>query len=95
MRLPLSYSNRKQLLHVENKMEEPLGLAGPPQYTLHKTMLFIVFLNGIFGLCGYARFGDTSQGSIAMNLPPGNLLVYRICILLYHNVTVWIVHQFL
>lgn len=66
-------------------MARPKTLAGPPNYTLHKTMFLIVFLNCIFGLSGYLRFGDTCQGSISLNLPAEDPLVYYFCILFYYN----------
>lgn len=67
--------NHKKLLHIENAMQQPLELAGPPAYTLHKSMLIIVILNGILGLSGYLRYGTKCQGSISLNLPPNNRLV--------------------
>lgn len=75
-------------------MAQPLELATCPALTLHKTMILIILLNGIFGLCGYVRFGDTSQGSISLNLPTGEPLVYQIYIFFYYYSTVWIVYQF-
>lgn len=65
-----------KLLHVENAMSRPLELVGPPAYTLHKSMVVIIILNIVLGVSGYLRYGDRCTGSVSLNLPPNNKLVY-------------------
>jgi len=72
----------EKLLHIENAMSRPLELAGPPAYTLHRSMLVIIAMNSVLGLCGYLRYGDRCAGSISLNLPQDNRLVPR-CVLLF------------
>ncbi|XP_060859005.1 proton-coupled amino acid transporter-like protein CG1139 [Metopolophium dirhodum] len=62
------------LLHIENAMSRPLELAGPPAYTLHRSMVVIVVMNSVLGLFGYLRYGDRCAGSISLNLPQHNIL---------------------
>ncbi|VVC38476.1 Amino acid transporter, transmembrane domain [Cinara cedri] len=62
------------LLHIENAMKKPLELAGPPTYTLHRSMVLIILLNGLLGFFGYIRYGSRCAGSISLNLPSGNKL---------------------
>lgn len=62
------------LLHIENAMSRPLELAGPPAYTLHRSMVVIVVMNSALGLFGYLRYGDRCAGSISLNLPQDNRL---------------------
>uniref|UniRef100_A0A2H8TWL3 Proton-coupled amino acid transporter 1 n=2 Tax=Melanaphis sacchari TaxID=742174 RepID=A0A2H8TWL3_9HEMI len=62
------------LLHIENAMSRPLELAGPPSYTLHRSMVVIVMMNSALGLFGYMRYGDRCEGSISLNLPQNNRL---------------------
>jgi len=57
-------------------MRKPLEFAGPPSYTLHRSMVIIMLLNGTLGLFGYLRYGELCAGSISLNLPPDNRLVY-------------------
>lgn len=59
-------------MHIENAMQRPLELAGPPAYTIHRSMIIIVALNGLLGFFGYLRYGDQCAGSISLNLPSGN-----------------------
>ncbi|XP_025419886.1 proton-coupled amino acid transporter-like protein CG1139 [Sipha flava] len=61
------------LLHIENAMSRPLELAGPP-FTLHQSMVVIMILNSVLGLCGYLKYGDLCEGSISLNLPRNNRL---------------------
>lgn len=67
----------QKLLHIENAMRQPMELAGPPAYTLHKAMVVIVAFNGALGLCGYLRYGERCLGSISLSLPSNNRLVYN------------------
>lgn len=78
----------KKLLHIENAMSRPLELAGPPAYTLHRSMVIIVIMNSALGLFGYLRYGDRCAGSISLNLPQDNQLVPMLCVLLFlgHNI---------
>ncbi|CAH1732871.1 proton-coupled amino acid transporter-like protein pathetic [Aphis gossypii] len=62
------------LMHIENSMKNPLGLAGPPSYTLHWSMVIIVLLNGALGFFGYIRYGERCLGSLPLNLPSDNSL---------------------
>ncbi|KAF0767583.1 proton-coupled amino acid transporter-like protein CG1139 [Aphis craccivora] len=62
------------LLHIENAMSKPLELAGPPSYTLHRSIIVIITMNSVLGLFGYMRYGDRCLGSISLNLPENNRL---------------------
>ncbi|VVC37500.1 Amino acid transporter, transmembrane domain [Cinara cedri] len=59
------------LLHIENVMENPLELAGPPSYTLHVSMLVTILANIFMGLFGYIKYGTKCKGNISLNLPLG------------------------
>lgn len=59
-------------MKIENNMVRPKGLAGPPGYVLHISMITIIIVNGLLGLMGYIRYGSKVQGSVSLNLPSGN-----------------------
>lgn len=75
-------------MHIENSMKNPLGLAGPPSYTLHWSMVIIVLLNGALGFFGYIRYGERCLGSLPLNLPSDNRWAYCVYVYnlyIYHN----------
>lgn len=78
-------------MHIENSMKNPLGLAGPPSYTLHWSMVIIVLLNGALGFFGYIRYGERCLGSLPLNLPSDNRWAYCVHIIYSYIITVCLV----
>lgn len=74
-------------MHIENSMKNPLGLAGPPSYTLHWSMVIIVLLNGALGFFGYIRYGERCLGSLPLNLPSDNRWAYCVYIIYMYIIT--------
>lgn len=71
-----------QVLPIENSMRYPQHfLTGRPCGVLNAAMTLVVFLYSVSGFFGYLRFGDTTEGSITLNLP-NDLYVYPLIIML-------------
>lgn len=76
----LSIMHDKKLLKIEGNMINPKKLAGPPTYTLHWSVVFIILINTVIGVLGYISYGDGVLGSISLNLPSNSWLVYFITV---------------
>ncbi|XP_060845018.1 proton-coupled amino acid transporter-like protein pathetic [Rhopalosiphum padi] len=58
------------VLPIENSMRHPEHfLRARPCGVLNAAMTLVVFLYSIAGFLGYLRFGNTTEGSITLNLP--------------------------
>lgn len=56
------------VMPVENSMKNPEHFLGCPG-VLNVAMGIVVLLYAIIGLFGYLQYGETTQGSITLNLP--------------------------
>lgn len=54
---------------VENSMKNPSHFLGCPG-VLNIAMTLVVTLYSIIGFFGYVRYGNKTEGSITINLPP-------------------------
>lgn len=61
-----------QMLPLENEMKTPKAFGGTFG-VLNKAMVAIVFLYVGMGFFGYLNYGDKTEGSITLNLPPEDM----------------------
>lgn len=61
-----------QIMPLKNEMKKPKNF-GSFFGVLNASMLPISLLYAIIGFFGYLKFGDTTKGSITLNLPPNDV----------------------
>lgn len=69
------------VMPVENSMKNPSHFLGCPG-VLNTAMFIVISLYSIIGFFGYVRYGNTTMGSITLNLPVDELLAQTVKILI-------------
>ena len=75
------FEGQAMVLPMENKMRRPTEMLGPFG-VLSTGMALTSIFDAAVGFLGYAKFGDSIQGSVTLNLPPTLLLtaVKMVCL---------------
>ena len=60
---------------IENKMKRPQDFGGYSG-VMNLGMVTVTCLYTATGFYGYLKYGDDAKGSVTLNLPPKDLLVY-------------------
>lgn len=66
---------------LENNMKTPNHFIGCPG-VLNFGMAFVVGLYSTVGFFGYLRFGDLTEGSVTLNLPPADILAQSVKVMI-------------
>ncbi|KAF2351366.1 Amino acid transporter transmembrane domain [Trinorchestia longiramus] len=77
------------ILPLENKMKSPRNFGGALG-VLNCGMTIVVILFAAVGYFGYLQYGDDVQGSITLNLPPGEVLAQ--CVKLLMGLSVFLTY---